>query len=91
MSPAENKVPSIIRNEVFYAFARLCMVIATLVGLPVAGFMLTRVVVTADEIRDQLQRQNLALMLLTNEVKFRFANVEDHEQRLRKLELGALR
>lgn len=91
MTPAENKIPTIIRNEFFYAFARLCMIAATVIGLPIAGFLLTRVVNTADEIRTQVQAQNVALILLTAEVKFRFANVEDHEHRLRKLELGAIR
>lgn len=91
MTSAEHKVPAIIRNEVFYAFARLCIVFLTVIGVPVGGFMLTRVVTAADDIRAQLQTQNTALILLTAEVKFRFANLEDHEHRLRKLELGAIR
>jgi cell division protein FtsX len=85
----EQKVPAIIRNEFFYAFARLCMVGATLVGLPVAAWMLNRVVTTADDIRAQVQAQNVALTVLANEVRFRFATVEDHEHRIRRLELGA--
>lgn len=91
MTSAENKVPSIIRNEVFYAFARVCMVAASLIGMPVAGFLLSRVVSTADDIREQVQKQNTALLLLSAEVKYRFGSVEDHESRIRKLELGSVR
>lgn len=89
MSPAEQKVPTFIRNEFFYAFARLCMVGGTLIGLPVTGFLLSRVVSTADDIRTQVQQQNVALTVLSSEVKFRFATMDDHEHRLRRLELGA--
>jgi len=93
MTPAEEKIPGIIRNEFFYAFARVCMVVSTLIGLPVATWMLQRVVSTADDIRAQLQTQSTALMLLNNEVKFHFANVDDHDHdheiRLRRLELGS--
>lgn len=88
MTPAEHKIPAIIRNEFFYAAARLCMIGVAVVGMPVATFFLSRVVTTADEIRAQVQQQNIALILLTSEVKFRFANVDDHEQRLRRLELA---
>lgn len=91
MTPAEHKIPGIIRNEFFYAFARLCMVAVMVIGVPVASFFLNRVITTIDEIRAQVQQQNIAIILLTSEVKFRFANVEDHEHRLRKLELGAVR
>lgn len=87
----ESKVPAIIRNEVFYAFARLCMVAVATIGVPVAGFFLARVVATGDEIRAQLQAQNVSLLLLSNEVKFRFTSVDDHEHRLRRLELGSTR
>lgn len=83
MTSLDDKVPRIIRNEAFYAFARLCMVCS----LPLIGFFGTRLVSAADEIRDQVAKQNLALQLLAVEVKYRFTSVEDHEQRLRKLEL----
>lgn len=86
--PNEHKIPAIIRNEFFYAFARLCMITITLVGVPIAAYVGNRIITQNDAIRDQVQAQNVALILLTSEVKFRFANVEDHEHRLRKLELG---
>lgn len=86
MTSAENRVPVIIRNEIFYAFARVCMVLASLIGMPTAGFMLSRVIATADDIRDQVQKQNTALLLLSAEVKYHYGSVDDHEQRLRKLE-----
>ena len=80
----EDKVPRIIRNEAFYAFARVCMVLS----LPAGAFIGHRVISTADEIRDQVAKQNLALELLRQEVRYRVGNLEDHEQRLRKLEFG---
>lgn len=91
MTNAEEKIPAFIRNEFFYAFARLCMIVVTVVGLPAAGYVGNRIITQNDAIREQVQQQNIALILLTSEVKFRFANVEDHEHRLRKLELGSAR
>lgn len=82
----ESKVPTIVRNEMFYAFARVCMVLTTVVGVPALGFTLNRVVDAADKISDQLQKQNVAIILLSSEVKFRFSSLDDHESRLRKLE-----
>lgn len=81
MSPAEHKIPGIIRNEFFYAFARLCMI----ASVPLLGFVLSK----ADDIASTVAKQNVALQLLTQEVHFRFANVDDHEQRLRRLEIGS--
>lgn len=84
--PLEDKVPSVVRNELFYAFARLCMVVATLVLLPATGYMLTRVIAKADEISDQVAKQGVTIQLLSNDVKYRFDSVHDHEQRIRALE-----
>ena len=89
MTPNEQKIPAAVRNEFFYLFARLCMVFATVVGLPVATWMLNRVIATGDDIRVQLQAQNVSLQLLTSEVKYRSATTEDHERRLRRLEFGS--
>lgn len=84
MTPeAEQKVPRIIRNEFFYAFARLCMV-AT---VPLLGFVLSK----ANDIADTVAKQNVALQLISQEVHYRFVQVDDHEQRLRRLELGSLK
>lgn len=83
----ESKVPTIIRNEAFYAFARLCMVAA----LPLISFFGVRLVSAADEMRDQVAKQNIAIILLTSKVEYRFTSIEDHESRLRKLEIGSIR
>lgn len=80
MTPLETKVPGIIRNEFFYAFARLCMVAA----VPLMGWMLSR----AGDIADKVEKQSTALQLMTQEVRYRTGHIEDHEQRLRRLELG---
>lgn len=81
-SPLEQKIPVAIRNEFFYAFARLCMIAA----LPLIGFLGTRLIAKADEISDQVARQGVTIQLLSNDVKFRFDNITDHEQRIRALE-----
>lgn len=83
MGTSEDKIPRIVRNEFFYAFARLCMIAA----VPLLGFLLAK----ANDIADTVAKQNVAMQLLTQEVRFRFAHLEDHEQRLRNLErFGAL-
>lgn len=82
----EDKLPAAVRNEVFYFVARFCMVLCTCVLLPIGGWLLTRVITKADEISDQLARQNVALQLLSNDVKYRFTSIEDHEHRIRFLE-----
>lgn len=82
MTSLDDKVPRIVRNEAFYAFARVCMILS----LPLGGYIGNRVISAADEIRDQVAKQNVALQLLSVEVKYRIGSVEDHEQRLRKLE-----
>lgn len=87
----ESKVPAIIRNEFFYAFARLCMIVVATIGVPIAGFILARVVATGDEIHAQLQAQNVSLLLLSSEVKFRFTAIDDHEHRIRRIEMGSAR
>lgn len=82
MTPAEHKIPAIIRNEFFYAFARLCMVAA----IPLMGFLLSK----ANDIAETVSKQNVALQLLSQEVHYRFTNLDDHEQRIRRIELGAV-
>lgn len=83
---AEEKIPVVIRNEFFYAFARVCMIVATLLGLPFATFLMNRVIAKADEISDQVAKQNVTLQIMSSEVKYRFDSVTDHENRLRALE-----
>lgn len=81
MTPAEHKIPALIRNEFFYAFARLCMIAA----MPLLGFVLSK----ANDIAETVAKQNVALQLMTQEVHIRFTHLDDHEQRLRRLELGS--
>jgi len=86
MPLSESKIPAVVKNEFFYLFARVCMIIAATVGMPIAGFMLSRVVAKADEISEQVAKQNMSLQLISSEMKFRFDSVNDHEQRIRSLE-----
>lgn len=77
---SEDKIPRVVKNEFFYLFARLCMI----VSIPLLGFVLQK----ANDIADTVAKQNVALQLMTQEVHYRFAHVDDHEQRLRRLELA---
>lgn len=90
MQVSDDKIPRVVRNEWFYLVARIATLFITFVGLPAGGWMLSRAVASADEIRSQLVEQNLSLRLLSSEVKLRFdndgKNITDHELRLRTLE-----
>lgn len=85
-----DNVPRIVKNETFYFFARVCMIAASLVGLPVAGYLLTRVIGQADAITLQLSEQNVSVKVLSATVNDRLSNnfqtLSDHELRLRALE-----
>lgn len=85
-----DNVPRIVKNESFYLFARLCMIVATIVGAPAAGYMLTRVIAQADTIASQVQEQSISVKVLTATVNDRLSNnlmtLSDHELRLRALE-----
>lgn len=78
-------------------FARLVMIFASLIALPVAGWMLNRVVNTADEISAKVGQQGTKLELLDQSVKFGFdaakgditgirMQLTDHEGRIRVIE-----
>lgn len=90
MTLHDDKVPRVVKNEWFYLLARVATLFLTVVGLPAGGWMLSRAVASADEIRAQLTEQNITLRLLSSEVKIRFdndgKNITDHEIRLRSLE-----
>lgn len=87
---SDDKIPSVVKNEWFYLVARVSTLFVTFVGIPMLGFMLSRAVASADEIRSQLSEQNITLRLLSSEMKLRFdssdKNTADHELRLRGLE-----
>lgn len=69
--------------------------IATLIGLPLAGAMLSRVVNKSDEIVSAIHAHDTKLQLLgmsNEEIKDRVTSVrdllQDHENRIRSLERG---
>lgn len=86
----EDYVPKIARNELFYFVARASTLIATGIGLPVAGFMLSRVISQADALTATVTQQNVEIRVLTATVNSRLDNdtksLSDHELRLRQLE-----
>lgn len=74
---------------------RAIIAIATLIGLPIAGFMLERVVTRADEISVAVHSHDTKLQLLSagnDDIKDRITGVretvQDHETRIRSLERG---
>lgn len=86
----EDKIPRAVKNEYFYLAARISTFFVAFIGLPILGWMLSRAVASADEIRTQLTEQNITMRILSSEVKIRFdndgKNITDHEIRLRTLE-----
>ena len=86
----EDNIPAVVKNEWFYLVARISTLAVTFIGIPMMGFMLSRAVASADEIRAQLTEQSISLRILSSEVKIRFdndgKNLTDHEIRLRSLE-----
>jgi hypothetical protein len=88
--PNEDAIPRAVKNEWFYLIARFCMIIAAVIGMPVCGFMMSRVIAKADQISDQLQDQIVTTRMLSAEVRFRFdgdsKTLSDHEMRMRALE-----
>lgn len=83
---AENAVPKIARNEMFYFIARVCMIIS----IPLAGFLGGRIITLTDNLQTSLIQQNVDIRVLAATVKDKLdANVtqlSDHELRLRSLE-----
>jgi hypothetical protein len=83
-------VPRIIHNEWFFAVARLCMIGASVIGLPIAAAMLSRVVSQADAMAHQVQEQGVSIRLLNatvgEKLNSNFSTLTDHELRLRALE-----
>ncbi len=83
-------IPRAVKNETFYLIARLCMIVATAIGLPVAGFMMSRVIAKADDIDKSVIQQNINVQLLKQTVETYVKNTDrillDHETRLRGLE-----
>lgn len=83
-------VPKIARNEIFYFVARMSTLVATFIGLPIAGWMLSRAVQTSDVLTAQVAQQNVQLSVLSATIKDRLdgdlRQLTDHELRIRQLE-----
>lgn len=90
MNKPDDLVPSIARNELFYFFARVCMIIATLFGAPIMLWLLGRVVTQNDALAQTVIQQNVDIKLLSSRVDERLTSdlrqLTDHELRLRTLE-----
>lgn len=86
----ETAVPQIARNEMFYFIARICMICGTVIGVPMAGFLMTRIINQADALQMSVAQQNVDIRVLSATVKDRLDNnvrqLSDHELRLRSLE-----
>lgn len=86
----EDYVPKIARNELFYFVARASTLIASGIGLPIAGWMLTRVITQADALNASQIQQNIELKVLSSRIEDRLSSdlrqLSDHELRLRAVE-----
>lgn len=83
-------MPKAARNELFYFIARASQVFTVAVALPVAGFLLTRVINQQDEIQKSLQQQTIDLRVFSATMKDKLdttlSRQNDQELRLRTLE-----
>lgn len=86
----DDYVPKLARNELFYFIARASTLVATFIGLPLAGWMLSRAVSQADILNSQVTQQNIEIRVLSATIRDRFDNdlkqLSDHELRIRALE-----
>lgn len=86
----EQLVPKAARNELFYFVARASGIFMTVVALPIAGVMLTRVIAQQDAVQVLLTQQNVDLHVLSATVKDKLDMIlthqNDQELRLRQLE-----
>lgn len=87
----------LVKNSLFTALARASMIAAVAVGLPVAGWMMQRVINAADAIGQKVDKGAVQMQLLQQEVKFGFdaakmeitgirVQLTDHEGRIRLIE-----
>lgn len=87
----------IVQNSVFTLVARGAMILASTIGLPLAAFMMQRVISSADAIGAKVDQSAMQMQLLQQEVKYGFdaaksdisgirLQLTDHENRLRPLE-----
>lgn len=87
----------IVNNKLLTIFARIAIISATTIGLPICGWIGLRVISYADAINSQITAQNLQLNLLQQTVQNGLdrakadkdtmqAELNDHEHRIRVLE-----
>lgn len=99
-APYQSKYSSVekfVDSRLFITVARLTMILAGSVGLPLAGWLMMRVVTAADTISTKVDDSAFELRLLKSEVKNGFDKsqsdinrqtewLKDHEGRIRVLE-----
>lgn len=78
--------PGNTTNEIMAWGFRAIIAIATLIGLPLAGAMLSRVIATADHISEETQLHTIQLNTVGTKLDFLTGISNDHEIRLRQLE-----
>ena len=90
MSEASEKL---VNNSVLTLVARGMMIFATVVGLPIAGWMINRAVASVDSIagkvdsmKDQASDTNGTVKLIQQTQTIQTSIIADHETRMRLLE-----
>jgi hypothetical protein len=95
MAEQNGQTHKIVKGELVTYFARACMIAATLVGLPAAGFMMTRVINQNDTVAAAVAAQNVSIQLLSQSVRQTFdghtSQLQDHELRLRQAERALMK
>lgn len=78
--------PGQTTNELMAWSFRAIIAFATLIGLPIAGALLSRVVSTVDGIAYESQTHTIQLNTVGTKLDFLTGISNDHETRLRQLE-----
>lgn len=90
MSASDDYVPRAARSEIFYFIARGSTIFLTFVAIPVAGFMLSRIITQQDDVKHSMQEQKIEISVLSAIVKDKLDTLlsrqNDQELRLRSLE-----
>ena len=92
---------ALVKNSLLTVIARVAMIVATL-AMPLAGFMMQRVIAAADAIGDKVDKGAVQMQLLQQDVKYGFdaaksdiagirGQLLDHEGRLRIIERAPAR
>lgn len=90
-------IERLVDNKIFATVARLAMLFASMIALPAAGFMLVRIINSADSISATVNSQATDLKLIKQEITSGFdrtntelnriqMQITDHEGRIRALE-----